>query len=647
MRNLFFAALASLILNSCADGDTGRSGGLDAANFDCDGACNNQNLSETEVRQILGQAIAAAESLGQTATISIVDRVGNVLALYQMQGAKTDLSIDGQISATGGLEGLNLTAAVGGTLLAAISKAATGAFLSSQGNAFSTRTASQIIQENFNPAELRQPGGPLFGVQFSQLICSDVMTLNPEVTSGRATGVKETATGLVGPRPLPLGLSADPGGLPLYQEGDLVGGVGIEVDGIYRLDRNIQNFDDDIEERIALMATRNFEAPSQRVAPNVNAGKSFRYTDLGYEDLDQVEAATIDNARLVALGDYAAAGAVRDGAIFGTAASGLLSTTRAGVNALVLVDAAGDIRYPTTAGTALAGGEELRAAEVDALLDSALLTANRTRAAIRRPLDASARVSIWIVDHLGTPLGFTRSQDAPVFGIDVALQKARTAAFFSSADAGDVLISANLTEYVTAAREFIASDALTGTHAFTDRAGGNLSRPFYPDGINGKANGPFSLPFPGTDSSATETWSPFNTGLQFDIVSPGILQSIDADQDIPDTCSSNDLATRLENGIQIFPGSVPLYRGGVLIGAIGVSGDGIDQDDLISFYGASRQGLDFAGHTAIGDATLGFNAPKSIRADRIVFADGTRLRYVRCPEAPFIGDNTQNVCEGL
>ena len=42
----------------------------------------------------------------------------------------------------------------------------------------------------------------------------------------------------------------------------------------------------------------------------------------------------------------------------------------------------------------------------------------------------------------------------------------------------------------------------------------------------------------------------------------------------------------LDNGITIFPGGVPLYKGGVLVGAIGVSGDGVDQDDFIATAGA-------------------------------------------------------------
>jgi hypothetical protein len=90
---------------------------------------------------------------------------------------------------------------------------------------------------------------------------------------------------------------------------------------------------------------------------------------------------------------------------------------------------------------------------------------------------------------------------------------------------------------------------------------------------------------------------------------------------------------------------VPLYRNGVLIGAIGISGDGIDQDDTVAFYGASRRGLDYAGYAGVGDAALGFNAPDEMRSDHVALPQPElRLRYVNCPEGPFIGKNEQNVC---
>jgi Haem-degrading len=109
---------------------------------------------------------------------------------------------------------------------------------------------------------------------------------------------------------------------------------------------------------------------------------------------------------------------------------------------------------------------------------------------------------------------------------------------------------------------------------------------------------------------------------------------------VPQACGRIPHPTRLANGIQIFPGSVPVYRGVTLVGAIGVSGDGIDQDDMIAFLGAYNGGL--------RTGTFA-NADPARRADRIVVnvgGSGVRLRYVNCPFAPFLGTSEQNVCEG-
>ncbi|MEO0881006.1 MAG: heme-binding protein, partial [Pseudomonadota bacterium] len=100
-------------------------------------------------------------------------------------------------------------------------------------------------------------------------------------------------------------------------------------------------------------------------------------------------------------------------------------------------------------------------------------------------------------------------------------------------------------------------------------------------------------------------------------------------------------ANRLQNGIQIFPGSVPIYRGDMLIGGIGVSGDGIDQDDMISFLGVDRASERLSG--ALN------NAPPAIRADTVVISvngNPVRLRYVNCPFTPFVDSDEQNVCQG-
>src|SRR3546814_3053306 len=106
--------------------------------------------------------------------------------------------------------------------------------------------------------------GPLFGVQFSQLPCSDL--------AARFGGAGSAA--LIGPKRSPLGLAADPGGLPLYKNGVLVGGIGVMGDGVYGSDPNILDIDNDSEEFIALAGTRGYEAPSTITADR----KSTRLT---------------------------------------------------------------------------------------------------------------------------------------------------------------------------------------------------------------------------------------------------------------------------------------------------------------------------------------------------------------------------------
>ena len=70
---------------------------------------------------------------------------------------------------------------------------------------------------------------------------------------------------------------------------------------------------------------------------------------------------------------------------------------------------------------------------------------------------------------------------------------------------------------------------------------------------------------------------------------------------------------------------------------IGVSGDGVDQDDMIAFLGL---------HQAAARLGRGFgNAPPERRSDRLA-PQGTRLRYVQCPQAPFLGSETQDACGG-
>lgn len=662
--------LATLLgLGACGGGgSSGTTAGTDTTADACAGECATATsfLTVGDVQRVLAQGVAEAEAQGVDATLAVVDRVGNVLAVYRT-GAQTvtlatALDGDGNAIITGGLEGIRLP--VSGVPLAiddqaAIAKAVTAAYLSTEGNAFTTRTASQIVQDHFNPGEDNQPAGPLFGVQFSQLACSD-FTLS---FAGSADA---------GPKRSPLGLSADPGGLPLYKGGTAVGGVGVMTDGIYGLDPVITDSDRSSDELVATAATFGFGAPLDRRADRITVeGKTLRFADVNVDDLaSDPDAApafgtlTAADGALVAVPGYTD-GTILAGVAFGTEASGIRPDSGVhfpGQDAFVFVDAAGQLRFPPV--DAPDGG--LSAAEVRTILAQALAVAERARAQIRRPLGTSARVTISVVDTQGNVLGMVRGRDAPVFGADVSLQKARTAALFSSSGAAAFLASlpdttyigtgpgfagavgsVTLADYVSAAQDFLDDPAAltNGAVAFSDRAGGNLSRPTYPDGIMTGVPGPFSKP--------AGQWSPFSTGLQLDLSYNAILQHVlfVAGAGLPDVgsgCAGVDLAADLSsasatvatpqaaNGLQIFPGSVPIYRGDTLLGGIGVSGDGVDQDDMIAFLGVHNAGLE------LGTVN---NAPVEMRADRLT-PRGVRLRFVQCPQAPFIDSDEDDPCAG-
>ncbi len=677
MRQKLIAVGLSIALAGCGGG--GSSGSTvgtapppsTGGNVSCTGSCvtADSKLSVADVQNIIAQAVSEAQGQGVNATIAVTDRVGNVLAVYRMTGARSQVTISSGRGVVGGLEGI----AIIPSELAAVSKAVTGAYLSSEGNAFSTRTASQIVQQHFNPGEFGGPSGPLFGVQFSQLLCSDL--IQPPAPALAALGVTGATT--VGPKSSPLGLSADPGGFPLYKGGTVVGGVGVAADDTYGLDLNIFDTDRNVDELIATAATFNFGAPLNRRGDRITAdGKTFRYSDVDFTDLarptGQPAAFASLPGKLIDVPGFYSAAAVLPGTALTTAASGVIADSQdfPGLDAFILLDSAGAPRFRPKDGTdALAGNSSIKAVEVRTVLQEGLKIANAARAQIRLPTNSQARVSLSVIDTKGEILGVVRTRDAPLFGTDVSLQKARATMFFSSSAAAAELsalpdarylnaqgnasgISIKFADYVSTTRSFFNNPTfLTGQVAITPRAMGNIARPFFPDGIDGTPNGPLSKPF--------ASWSPFSDGIQYDLVNNavgailgayvGALPAAGQTSSTPaqiqallngvvglrtSGCTNNP---RLKNGIQIFPGAVPIYRGEVLIGALGISGDGIDQDDMIAFLGVHNAGQ-------ILNNGLG-NAPPARRADNLV-PGNSRLRYVQCPQGPFLNSDAQNVCEG-
>ena len=98
-----------------------------------------------------------------------------------------------------------------------------------------------------------------------------------------------------------------------------------------------------------------------------------------------------------------------------------------------------DARFFPFIGSPPVTANSLTAADVNTIISHAAQQANITRAAIRQPLGSNARVTIAVTDATGVVLGVFRQQDAPVFGFDVSVQKARSAAFFSRSNTGALL----------------------------------------------------------------------------------------------------------------------------------------------------------------------------------------------------------------
>jgi uncharacterized protein GlcG (DUF336 family) len=650
----FRAAMALLGLACAAPGGCGGGGGSGAGGPAPTQATNpaalvnntSPNLTQGDVNTIVLQAINEATARGAPATIAVVDRVGNVLAVTQMTGAPTMATVTSQTGVTTGLENVSVP-----TPAAALAKAYTGAYLSSNGNAFSTRTANQIIQQHFNPGVIDTPAGPLFGVQFSQLACSDFNTA-ASTTAGATSA---------GPHRSPLGFSADSGGLPLYKNGVLAGGIGVMTKSVYSANLNIFAVPVDNDEVIALAGSTGYTAPPAIMADNIAVnGLTLQYTDATTANFATAVSANgsftplpVGNffagpapgqttiAGLTYGSSDGASGVAPDGALGPPIYPGTTQTS------YVFTDGNGHVLYAPVAGLTPAGGQAITAAEAQALMTSALNVAYMARAGIRIPTNSFAQVTVTIVDLDGNVLAQARTPDAPVFGADVSRQKARSSVFFSRTDAAAKInaITApastapgTFADYITRSQQLVEPAAFSDGIAWAEVSIGDIARPFYPDGIDGNGPGSLSLPI--------NLWSVFSTGLQLDLVKPDFVDVLTGTPPSPLGCANAHGAglpavsggkTQLADGLQIFSGAVPIYRGNTLVGGIGVSGDGIQQDSMISYLG-----LQYFSEPTAGAVPLA-NAPAAIRADQFA-PEGINLRYVNCPASPFLNSNVQNPC---
>lgn len=519
-------------------------------------------------------ATAAAALSDETLAVAVVDRAGTILGVWRRAFAEPT------------------------TPDVAVSLARTTAFFSNDQAPLSSRTVRFISGIHFPPGIKDQPNAALYGVENINRGCDldDLrdgtfnapivrprslagtflgLPCNPSDTRGCAVGgpILGEDGNLVyslgittGKRDLRDSTSGDEsavngGGVPLYRGSQLIGGVGVAGVSFDRA------------EFAALVAA-------------AGSGRGITTAINFPEPLPPPGGIFIDGLRLPfveAKADARPAGS--SPGIFDP--SGYLVAPSAGRQA-----PEGYLIGPR--GSAVGGG--LSVEEVRRIVDQAVAQANRTRAQVRLPFGQSASFIIAVTDQLGEILAEFRMVDALFDAVDVVPSKARNAYYFSTREGYEVLrgfvLAAPYDDYQW------TPDPPTGQGwALTSRTLSFGGQPLFPPGI--------------------DQFRPATPGPWFDLF---VYDTLNPCTEGPGPSRGGDRAFLNQNGITWFPGSAPLYKNGQLVGGLGVSGDGVEQNDLVTAAGAA-----------------GFEPPDSLRVDQSVIvtrAGEVRLPYLKFPRNP-------------
>lgn len=400
-------------------------------------------------------------------------------------------------------------------------------------------------------------GGPMLNLEGRELSSVGITTGKADVLdSGQTT---TSSTGATAP--------VNPGGIPIYRGGKVVGGVGVA------------GVTPQLAEYAATLAA-------------AGAGRGLDFS----EPLGNPAAVFIDGIRLPFFGACTNIPCIRaslktqpPGASRGNFSAGrLVVLPRGGQQApeQYLIN-------PRAAQSA----DGLTTDDVRKIIEQAAAVALRTRAQIRLPINQPTRMIMAVSDEAGRILGAYRMADATFFSLDVAMSKARNAYYFSTREGYDVLkqyVENNRYERYTWEPAPPAGQGWAVT-ARTLSFGG---QPLFPPGIDLRV-----MPTPGP-------W--------FDLF---VYDSTNPCTEGPGPRRGANRAYLNQSGIVWFPGSVPLYKNGRLVGGFGVSGDGVEQDDYVSQV-----------------ASEGFHPPDTLRVDNSVIRNGAgqvvRLPYLKYPRHP-------------
>ncbi|HUR56049.1 MAG TPA: heme-binding protein, partial [Gemmataceae bacterium] len=605
-----------------------------------------QVLEASEVEVLLARAAAAASS--SDAIIVITDRNGRILGVRVESGVDSAITSNPQA----------LAFAIDG----AVAKARTGAFFANNQAPLNSRTVQFISQStiterevNSNPnitdpnSTVRGPGfvaavgtGGHFPPGIANTPQVDLFQIEhtnrdgtfapgPDRIKGTADDVELDQrfnlnsafvpagqeltqidsygfeTGIFTNGGQSRGIATLPGGIPIYKNGQVVGGIGVFFPGKtgYATEENAATsttFDPTKPDRTLEAEWVAFAAVGG-ITASIGCAPLAPIGELG--GVPALPNFGLPNGRIDLVG------ITLD--IFGpSGAEGLYTLLDFG-RAIGRGSASDGTNVPITSGgiTVRGGtpvpsgwlvtphdGVGITRAEVERIILAAMEQANLTRAAIRLPLGSRAKFVFAVADRNGDIVGLYRMPDATVFSIDVAIAKARSVAYYADAS------------------QLQPIDQIPGVPAgtaFTNRTFRYVGEPRFPEGIDGATPGPFS--------QLNDGGADFFTGRQ---VGPPLPASayqsvVGYDAFNPGTNFRQPGNQLNQNGIVFFPGSAPIYRSetGALLGGFGVSGDGVDQDDVATVAGQT-----------------GFDVPPIVlRADE-VFVRGVRLPYQKFNRNP-------------
>jgi uncharacterized protein GlcG (DUF336 family) len=586
-------------------------------------------LTAAEVDQLLNRASAATPS--EDGIIAIVDRGGRILGVR----VEDDVNV-----VTPGILNPNdsLVFAIDG----AVALARTGAMFGNNQAPLTSRTIQFISQSTITEREVNSspdvdgglagPNTTLFGpgfvapigvgghfpprvpqtpqVDLAQIEHTNrdssafgpgltgrfnvANSLTPPVSFGVASGQNPDA--------LPRGIGTLPGGIPIYKNGFEVGGIGVFYPGDtgYASESNSSLSADYDPSKL----DRSFEA--EFVSFSAVGGIPGQFPIGTLDGVPPVVGITLPNGRIdlvgITLDIFGPGGRMGPDNLvaFGrTLGTGTVNGDNAGFPSRPGEPVEDGFIVAPTAGSN--PGVNLTTGDINQIINQGIAQANETRAAIRLPAGTPGKFVFAVSDLQGNVLALFRQPDATTFSLDVAVAKARNVAYY----ANPALLQ--------------PEDRVPGVPAgvaMTNRTFRYLGQPRYPEGIDGSPPGPFSIltdggvdPLTGLQVGPPLPATAFDSVMGFDAFNIG-------------TNFRNPINPENQNGVVFFPGAVPLYKFDtatgrhVLVGGLGVSGDGVDQDDVVT-----------------AAAARGFEPPDALRAD-MYFHRGVRLPYQKFNRNP-------------